>query len=304
MKKGIFILGLLLTVTFFFSGCQSEGDEENGKLKVMASFYTMADFSEKIGGDKVDVVNMVPAGTEPHDWEPSPKDIVALEKADIFVYSGGGMEHWTDDVLESLESENLVVVETTDGVQLLESQASEEGEEEHFDPHVWLAPQNAQQQMRNIANALIEADPENKDYYESNFEEYAEKLKTLDEKFRAELREFSRRDIVVSHEAYGYLCKVYGLKQIAIEGLSAESEPDPARMAEIIDLVKEENIKVIFFETLVDSKVAKSIAEATGAEVQVLNPIEGLTKKEVSEGKDYFSTMEANLEALKNALKN
>ncbi len=214
-----------------------------GSLRVMASFYPMYDFAQKIGGDKVTVTNMVPAGTEPHDWEPSPSDIVALEQADVFVYSGAGMEHWVEDVLASLDNQ-----------------------------------------------------------YEANYAAWSARCDQLDQAFKDGLSNLAIQDIVVSHEAFGYLCDAYGLNQVGIEGISPDSEPDPARMAQIQDFVTEHQVKVIFSEELVSPKVAQAIADATGARVETLSPLEGLTDEQLTAGEDYFSVMEQSLASLKDAL--
>ncbi len=295
------------------SGCGQKKEADNStKLSVMASFYPMYDFAVKIGGDKVDVTNMVPAGTEPHDWEPATKDITSLEKADVFVYSGAGMEHWAEDVLKSLKNKNLTVAEASSGITLRkgheheeeESQEAESEEHEHgeFDPHVWLSPANAKKEMENIKDAFVKADPENEAYYQTNYETYAGKFDELDKKYKDTLSPLPNKSVVVAHEAFGYLCDAYGLTQMGIEGLSPDSEPDPARMAEVIDFVKENNVKIIFFEDLVSPKVAETIAKETGAKTEVLNPLEGLTDEQLKNGDDYFSVMEKNLTVLKEAL--
>lgn len=284
-------------------------DTGGGKLKVIASFYPMYDFAVKIGGDRAEVVCMVPSGTEPHDWEPSASDLKNLEEADLFVYNGAGMEHWVEDVLAGLDHKALVIAEASQGLTFLEGHShEEEGEEEghdhgHYDPHVWLSPMNGKKEMEHIKNAYIEADPDHKDYYEANYETYAARFDQLDQSYKDTLASLPNKDIVVSHEAFGYLCNAYGLNQMGIEGLSPDSEPDPARMAEIIDFVKERNVKVIFFEELVSPKVAEAVAKETGAVTQVLNPLEGLSDEELKKGADYFSVMEDNLKQLENALK-
>ena len=266
---------------------ETEKEAEESKLKVMASFYPMYDFAVKIGGDKVKVMDMVPAGTEPHDWEPAATDIKNLEDADVFVYSGAGMEHWVSTVLASLENRNLVSVEASDG---------------QYDPHVWLSPLNAKKEMENIKDAFVKADPNNQSYYEANYTEYAAKFDQLDQEYRDTISGLTNKNIVVAHEAFGYLCDAYGLKQVGIEGLSPDSEPDPAKMAEVIDFVRENHVKVIFFEELVSPKVAETIAYETGASAEMLNPLEGLGDEELAAGEDYFSVMESNLEKLKAAL--
>ena len=318
MKKLSIAMLLLTLVVSLLTSCspsQKTGSEnsetKDEKLSVYASFYSMYDFATKIGGDKVDVTNMVPAGTEPHDWEPTATDITNLEKADVFIYNGAGMEHWAEDILESLQNEELMVVEASKGITLMEGHQEHEGEEEEgdieeekeeHDPHVWLNPLNVKIEMENIKNTFVEADPINKDYYEANFQKYSAELDTLDKEFNDTLSTLSNKDIIVAHQAFGYLCEAYGLNQVAIEGLSADSEPDPARMTEIIEFAKEHSVKVIFFEELVSPKVAETIAKAIDAETDVLNPIEGLTDEQKTAGEDYFSIMRQNLNSLKVAL--
>lgn len=273
----------------------------NNRLKVYTSFYPMYDFAKKIGGDKIELVNLVPSGTEPHDWEPTPGDIASLEKANIFIYSGAGMEGWVDKVLGSINNKNLLVVEASKGLSLIKN--ADENEELEYDPHVWLNPILAKQQMEAIKNALVTADSANKDFYENNFKENAKKIDDLDKEYRDTISTFARKDIVVAHEAFGYLANAYGLKQVAIEGLSAEAEPTPARMAEVAEFARKNNVKYIFFEELVNPKVAQAIANEVGAKTEKLNPLEGLSQEETSAGKEYFSVMKDNLQTLSKALK-
>lgn len=300
-------------------GCatnQEAPSAENDKVTVYASFYTMYDFTLKIAGDKVNLVNMVPSGMEPHDWEPSPKDITGLSGAVLFIYNGAGMEGWAEKVLESINNSELVAVETSKNIQLEKSEHEApdhdhehtEDQKEHshgdleFDPHVWLNPMNARLQMEAIRDGLIRVDPKNASFYEERFAENANRLDALDKAFRSAAAGFTKKEIVVSHEAFGYLCHAYGLEQLAIEGVSSESEPTPAKMAGIIDFVREHEVKVIFFEELASPKVAEAIARETGVRTALLNPLEGLTEENLEAGSDYFSVMEENLEALKQAL--
>ena len=282
----------------------------DGRLRVLTSFYPMYDFACKIGGDCIDVTNMVPSGTEPHDWEPSTNDLKNLEKADVFIYNGADMEPWADDLLVS-RSDTLRVVEASENVELRTTDGEHEHAHEHedadhhhgdFDPHVWLDPENAKIEMEAIRDALCAADPENSTVFQSNYEKYAAELDALDAEFREKLAPLPNRTIVVAHEAFGYLCDAYGLTQVGIEGLSPDSEPDPGRMAEVIDFVREHSISTIFFEELVSPKVAETIASETGAQAKMLSPLEGLSDEQAAAGADYFSVMHDNLAALMEAL--
>lgn len=282
----------------------------DGRLRVLTSFYPMYDFACKIGGDCIDVTNMLPSGTEPHDWEPSTNDLKNLEKADVFIYNGADMEPWADDLLVS-RSDTLRVVEASENVELRTTDGEHEHAHEHedadhhhgdFDPHVWLDPENAKIEMEAIRDALCAADPENSTVFQSNYEKYAAELDALDAEFREKLAPLPNRTIVVAHEAFGYLCDAYGLTQVGIEGLSPDSEPDPGRMAEVIDFVREHSISTIFFEELVSPKVAEAIASETGAQAKMLSPLEGLSDEQAAAGADYFSVMHDNLAALMEAL--
>lgn len=326
MKKSLLTITALAATAALgigsFNLAYAAGTEDTSsekKLNVMASFYPMYDFAKKVGGDKVEVTNMVPAGTEPHDWEPAATDVKNLEEADIFIYNGAGMEHWTEDVLGALDNKELKVVEASRGLTLLEGKEEDEEETEDsssdsdasdestdseitYDPHVWLDPLNAKAEMENIKNAFVEADPDDKDYYEQNYETYAEKFDQLDKEYKDGLADTKSKDLITSHEAFGYLCQAYGLNQVGIEGLSPDSEPDASRMNEIIKFAKENNVKTIFFEELVSPKVSETIADEIGAKTAVLNPLEGLTDDEISAGEDYFSVMESNLKTIEDAL--
>ena len=285
---------------------QASGNSQ--KVQVVASFYPMADFAQKVGGDHVEVTNLCPAGTEPHEWEPSPADVEAIEDADVFVYNGADMEGWVDDTLSSANVKGSVVC-ASDGIELRvadrgdDADASEEGEHagEH-DPHVWLAPENAKKEAENIKDALVKADPDNASDYEANYEKWASEFDSLDKEFSERLSQTSGKTIVVSHEAFGYLCDAYGLTQEPITGMDAEGEPDAKTMAEIVQFVRDNNVKVIFSEDLVSPKVAQQIANETGAKCEVLNPIEGLEQDELDAGEDYFSVMRDNLDELVSAL--
>ncbi|WP_297392495.1 metal ABC transporter substrate-binding protein [uncultured Peptoniphilus sp.] len=342
IKKILFLLAGIVLFSGCSKSAETKDaakDTENKEgLKVYASVYPMYDFAKKIAGDKIDVEMVMPQGTEPHGWEPDTKTIKNLENADLFIYNGAGLEDWTDKVIDSLSNKNLKVVEASEGVELIKSSHDHEDEDhdheateenhnheaaennhkhedhaedhEHeghhhgpMDPHVWISPKNAKIEMENIKNALAELDKENADYYESNYQKYAKMLDELDAKYSEKLSALPNKTIVVSHEAYGYLCKDYGLNQLGIKGVNAETEPDAKKMAEIINYVKENKITTIFTEELIDPKVSKIIADETGCLVKVLSPIEGLSEEQIKNNEDYFSIMEENLENLVGALK-
>lgn len=296
---------LLLFSVFLLSACGgSKTALVEGKVNIVTSFYPLYDFAQKIGGDNVHVINVVPAGVEPHDWSPKSKDISQIANADLFVYQGAGFEGWVPDFLKSLKKDAKVrVVEASAGADLLHVLEDGKGHEEHeYDPHAWLSPKNAKKMAENMKNALVEADPAHKADYETNYANYSGQLDRLDQNYKESLAHLPKKEIVVSHQAFAYLCRDYGLTQKPIMGLSPDSEPTAQDMKEINAFIKTNNVKYIFFEELVSDKLAKTLAKDSGIETLVLNPLEGLTEEDIKAGEDYISVMGRNLQNLVKAL--
>lgn len=288
MKKNISAVILAISVLFSLAGCKTTAVISE-KPQVYTSFYAMYDFTKQIAQDKADVYILCSTGQEPHDYEPTAKDISKLSDADILIYNGMGMEHWTDSVLNTLKNTDLLCVNTSDYAECIT---------EENDPHIWLNPDNAYKQFEAIADALSQKDPDNTQFYEERLAEVKDKLDILNKDYNNTISEFSSRDIVVSHKAYANLCNAYSLNQIPINGISNSDDPTPMQMAEIEKYVLDNNIKYIFKEPLSSSSVVETIANDTSCGVLVLDPFEGN-----ADGKDYFTVMYENLEALKTALK-
>lgn len=318
------VLPLLLAV-LLLGACGAAGSKielSKDKTNVVASFYPLYDFAQKIGGNHIHVVSAVPSGVEPHDWEPKPRDISQILKANLFVYQGAGLEGWVDELLKSKKKDSTVaIVEASSGLELIATEGEHEEHEsnhdhkdddkhkddhdhEHgdFDPHAWLSPVNAKKMAENIKNGLVQADAAHKNDYEANFAKLAAQFDDLDRKYREALSKTPKKDIVVSHQAFAYLCRDYGLTQKAIMGLSPDSEPTAQDIKKINAFVKDNNVKYIFFEELVSDKLAKTLAKDLNIETMVLNPLEGLTDEQLKAGEDYFSIMEKNLQNLVKAL--
>lgn len=313
MKKWSFLVVTVLAFVLVLAGCGVGSDkvsEDKSKLKVVTTFYPMYDFTKNVAGDNASIEMLIDAGTEPHDYEPSAKDIAKIEEADVFVYNSEDMETWVPSVLKSLDSKKLTVIDASKGIKLVEGTEEEHdhdhGEEEHHhehDPHVWLSPVLAQQEVANIQKGLTKADKTNADTYKKNAENYTDKLKALDNKFKTAFEGAKQRDFVTQHAAFQYLANEYGLHQVAIAGLSPDQEPSPARLAELQKYVKANNISTIYFEEVASPKVAETLAKETGATLEVLSPIEGITDKEQKKGMDYIAYMEQNLQALQKTIK-
>lgn len=314
------LAGLLLVVsavTFILGACGKQTSQEKKEgLKVVTTFYPMYDFTRNVVGDDANISMLIDANTEPHDYEPSAKDIAKIQDADVFVYNSDEMETWVKAVLKNIDTKKVKVIEASHGIDLLDGAEEHEdhdheGEEDHdhdghshaHDPHVWLDPVLAQQEVKTIRDGLIEKDEANKEKYQKNADSYLDKLEKLDHAFETGLKDAKNRSFVTQHTAFAYLSKRYNLTQKAIAGLSPDQEPTPAELARIEDYVKENQVKVIFTEDLASTKIAETISSATGASLEVLSPIEGISEKDQKAGLDYIGVMEKNLQALQLVIK-
>ncbi|MDR6997746.1 metal ABC transporter substrate-binding protein [Neobacillus niacini] len=307
MKK--FVYPFMIFV-LLLSGC-SNAVKTNGekasdgtkKLQIVTTFYPMYYFAQKVAGDSANVDLLIPNGVEPHDWEPSTKDMEKIQNADIFIYNSRYFETWVDKVLSSIDQSNLKIVEASKGIKLINGISEEEGNQKASssskDPHVWLSPVLAEQEVDNITQVLEQKDPKNKEQYEKNASAFKSQLVDLDHLYKDTIDKAKKKEFVTQHAAFGYLAKQYGLTQIPIAGLSPDVEPSLGKLQELADLTKKKNIKIIYFEGLTSSKVAQTLANEIGAKTEVLNPLEGLTKDEQEKGLDYIGVMKNNLEALK-----
>lgn len=321
---------LSLTAALALSSCAAgSGDPSaadggsGGTLSVQASFYPLQYVTERVGGDLVQVESLTPAGAEPHDLELSPAAVDGLRTADAVVYLSGfqpavddavaqaAPEHALDAVHAGVEGEDAHSAEehgaaeaSHSGEAHSEEKPAEEpaGDDGHGhdgeDPHFWLDPDRLAAVATEVAHELAEVDPDNAAAYESNAEELATELAALDEEFTEGLATCERNTIVVSHDAYGYLADKYDLEQVAIAGLDPDTEPSPARLAEIGEVVEAEGVTTVFSESLVNPKVAETLAAEHGIETAVLDPVENQS----DESADYQQVMRNNLEALRTAL--
>jgi zinc transport system substrate-binding protein len=267
-------------------------------IKVITSFFPLYDFARNVGGDRVEVTSMIPAAAEPHDWEPTIRQIADASLADIFVYNGASFESWAQNI------EVKFVVNTSEGLELLEA-TDEEEEEEHsgIDPHIWLDPIYAKHQVGLIRDGLVEIDPDNAQYYNDNADRFMAELDRLNASIRSELSGCEKRDFIAFHSAFSYFANRYGLNQHSVHRGLPEGEVPPQRLQEIVDLAKELKIDTIYSEELVDPRLAEAIAEEIpGGRVLVLSPIEGLEEEEQAAGLGYIDKMEQNLDNLKAGL--
>ncbi|QLH07713.1 metal ABC transporter substrate-binding protein [Nitrosopumilus ureiphilus] len=265
---------------------------DNSKLQVISSFNPLHEFSQNIGQEKIDVVLLVPVGVEPHDWEPTVKDVQIMQKADLIIINGIGFENWVDNLEETGYSGKII--DTSYGI--LTKNSNDEISKDYGDPHIWLNPVYAKIQVQNIANAFSNSDPVNEKYYQSNTAAYIKQLDLLDSKIRNDLSNCSN-DFVAFHDTFSYFAKEYNLNQHTII-LSNDShgEVTAKTLENIISTAKKLNIKVIFAEESDSTRTSEIIANEMGGKVLVLSPLE------VASDGTYISKMNQNLENLKEAL--
>jgi zinc transport system substrate-binding protein len=275
---------ILLASLFFLVFEKNKEISTSSKLQVTASFYPMYFFASQIGGNKVNVINITPSGNEPHDYDLTSKDLVKIENSKLLILNGL-IEPWSNKITDDLKNKNTPIVIA--GNKLFTS----------TDPHVWLSPTLAKIESENIASTLKTIDPLNSDYYNTNEVKLEDELNILDQKYKDGLQNCATRNFVTSHAAFGYLAKDYGLNQIAVSGLSPDEEPSLKKLADVSNFAKENNIKYIFFESLVSPKLSETIANEVGAKTLVLDPIEG-----VKDNNTYLTLMMNNLQNLRVAL--
>lgn len=267
-------------------------------IRVTTSFYPLYFFSKEVGGDKVQVTNITPPGAEPHDYEPTTQDMVSIQKSNILLINGN-VEPWAQKVTANIAGSNVKILVAGEG--LFTQTITEEGEVTP-DPHIWLSPRLAKQEVTRIAETFKEVDPSAAEYFDANAANLLKRLDELDQAYRGGLSQCKSQEIITAHAAFGYMASEYGLEQVAIAGLSPDEEPSPRELADVAKFAKQKNIQYIFFEQLVSPKLAETIAAEIGAKTLVLDPLEGISDADMSQGKDYFSVMKQNLENLQIAL--
>lgn len=322
------LLFFIMTAGLLLTGCSAvrpeAGPAPDGgeRVRVAGTIFPPCDFVRQIGGEYVDVVQLLKPGMEPHSYEPSPADIIRIMDSDLFLYAGGESDVWVEEILEGsdhapvscslLDWVDPLEEETSEGMQVKEhhhehAEGETDGvhlEETEYDEHVWTSPVNAQLLVEQIRDVLISLDPGREEIYEKNAAAYLEELRALDEDYRQMTENAKRKTLVFGDRfPFLYLVRTYGLEYYAaFPGCSGESEPSAATIAFLTDQVEEEGIPVVFQLELSNGRVADAIAEAAGAETEILHSCHTLTVSEAERGETYLSLMRRNLEALRHAL--
>ncbi|RTR29657.1 adhesin [Robertmurraya yapensis] len=332
------IITVLLLVSIALTGCDTGNSADNpkdsdGKLHISTTVYPLQYFAEEIGKEYVTVDTIYPPGSDEHTYEPSQKDMINLADSDLFIYVGLGLEGFVENAKETLENEDVILLEAGKDLDIAtdehedEEHAADEhehDEEEHaadehehdeeaehshdghdhgdIDPHVWIDPVYAKGLAEAIKNELVAQLPEHKKELEKNYMDLFNKLDDINRQFANLAQKAKVKEIIVSHAAYGYWEKRYGIEQLSISGMSSSDEPTQKELKEIISTAKEHNLRYIFFEQNVSSKLADIVQEEMDAEPLVLHNLSVLTEDDIQKERTYFSIMEDNLKALETGL--
>lgn len=317
MKKLSSSILFLVIFSMILSGCSEKETKHasNGKLKIYTTIFPLEDFTKKIGGNLAEVESVIPPNVEAHSYEPSTKTMVDMAESDAFIYTGAGIEGFGDKAAEILKSEKVPVVKATKGMKLLKGEHHHqdtrsdgpyggEDEDEHgdTDPHVWLDPIRSIQIAENIKDALVQLDPKGTPQFEKNFQSLKSELLQLNKEYAAAIKKSPKKEILVSHAAYGYWENRYGIHEISVMGLSPSEEPSQKALEDIINTSRAHDIHYVIFEKNISSKISQIVEAELGAKPLTLNNLESVSQEAIQNKEDYFSLMRENLKNLKTAL--
>ena len=301
--KFVRILVILLAISIL-TGCDRELEEaDGGKVNVLTTTYPLTFIAERIGGERISIVQIVKPGVEAHDFEPAPSDVIQIKESDIFIYNHPSLEGWSSGLIDrsniSADS-NTIWVQT---IQLEESD-KEHGHEGHagIDPHVWLNPLDYLEQSERILSGLVEADPQGSHDYTRNADALKVELLALDKNLSEQLSNCDIPSVIVSHEAFGHMAERYGFNQIGLAGLAPDFESSPSRLTHAIKTMSDLGINHILQEPIATDELSKTLAEETGAEIDILHPLESLSSTDIESGETYLSVMKSNGNVLSKAM--
>lgn len=307
--KTIHAIFSLLFLTLLITGCSpSSSDKDNqGDMKIYTSIYPIQYATERIGGDTVNVESVYPPGVDAHTYEPTTKEMTSIASGDAFIFLGAGMEGFAESAAGALKSEDVALIELGKHEELFHTDKDAHIDDGHHhgdhNPHIWLDPIRMIDMAGIIKGKLVALNPDDKELYIENFNALKKDLLALDKRFRETLQLKDQKEILVSHAAYGYWEERYGIKQLAISGLTSGDEPSQKELTHIIDKAKEDDLNYVIFEQNGSDRVSKIIQEQIGAKALKIHNLSVLTEKDIENNKDYLSLMSHNLEVLEKATK-
>jgi zinc transport system substrate-binding protein len=304
MARGVVVALVLVSALILITGCAPVVPAHTGKPLIVTTIYPLYDLARQVGGDKVDVLLLVPPGAEPHEFEPKPSDIEAMTRASLFIYIGADMEPWAKSVLNGLGMP-VRTLEAESVSSLLSSQEEGGGitQAGGYDPHIWLDVGNDEKIVTAIAEQLAAIDPANAPTYNTNADTEITALEQLDSDYRAGLADCRLREFITGgHAAFGYLANRYNLTEVSAYGLSPNAEPSLQHISDLATIAKQKRIKVIYFETLVSPKMAQTLASEVGATTAVLVPGDNVLKEQIDARLTLIELMRQDLAALRQGL--
>ena len=308
MKLRILVYPVLLTLAFILTSCHEKtANVHSNGLSVIATLFPVYDFAREITGGKAQVTLLLPPGVEAHSFEPRPADVLAMNKADLFIYTGNEMEPWVDKALHAIDNKNLIVIDAGKGVKPLKDtkRHAESGTDRHVhhsgnDPHILLDFSNAQQMVDHITDGLNAGNREEYFGFTNNAAIFKQKLHELDKKYEIALSHCSKQTFVhAGHFAFSYLAARYNLHYVSAYGSSPNAEPTPQKIIELKKIIRDHGIKYIFYEELMAPRMAEVISRETGVQLLKLNGAHNITRDEVARGVTFIDLMEENLTNLK-----
>src|SRR5690554_1855302 len=293
--KYIVIIGFFLMFFFLIQSCNLKTN--NDKITVVTTLFPLYDFTKQITQEKIEVILVLPPGVEPHSFEPKPRSIFDIRRADLFIYTGDFLEVWAKNIITVLEDERII--NSSKNIDLLT-----EGNHHHVDPHIWVSPKNAIIMIDNIVQGLKQIDPDNQEFYQTNADNYKDKLRALDEAYLDLFNNTKYKTIIFGgHFVFGYLAKQYDIKSVSpYKGFSPDTLPTPKNIQSLINLIKTSGQKTIFYEELINPKVSKVIAEETEIKMLPLNGAGNISKDDFINEVSYLDIMYQNIENLKKGL--
>lgn len=317
-KKQLALL-LILIMIFTLTACQTDTSAKstqvsNGKIQVVTTLFPQYDFARIIGGQDTEVSLLLPPGVESHSFEPTPQDVLAILNSDIFIYTSTEMEPWVGEILKSIDKSKTTVIDASVGIEMIASnhdhdeETSDENEDSHdgdtIDPHYWLDPNNAITMVNTITEVMLKKLPDDQSLILGRQENLVNDLVKLDADIVEALKKTDSKTILTGgHFAFGYFAKRYGLEsQSPYAGFSPDAEPTPQRIAALMKTIEDTKAKAIYYEELIDPRVAKIIADETGVKMLLLHGAHNLSKQEIDNGITYIEIMRGNLDRIKEGL--
>lgn len=298
-KRQIIILVIIILFVGLFIGIVFNTSKPNNKIKVVTTLFPFYDIAKNIGKDKVEVTLLLPPGVEAHSFEPSPSDIVKIKEADFFVYAGSTMQPWASDIINSITDNSTIVIDASKGIKLIKNKT----DIQQIDPHFWLDFTNMIKVTDAFSKAIIVKDSNNKEYYTSSTSAYITILNTLDKDFRKGLSRCKLSSIIYTgHSAFGYLERKYRLAFVNAYGAAPNAEASVQDMANLVDQIKKDGAKYVFYEKILGPQLAQTLADETGTNILPLNPGDNITKDEFNNNATFDSVMRSNLDNIKTGL--